>query len=97
MDDAEAAARLGGELRRLGGLLGLLQDDPEAFLKGQPAAAEGEGASGLSDAAVDDLIAQRLAAREARDWGEADRIRDALKSQGIVLEDGPDGTTWRRG
>jgi cysteinyl-tRNA synthetase len=87
-----AAAPLGAELRRLGGILGILQDDPEAYLRG----GEG-GAEGLSDAQIEELIAQRLAARKAKNWAEADRIRDELKSKGVLLEDGAGGTTWRRG
>ncbi len=87
-----AAAPLAAELRRLGGVLGILQEDPEAFLK----AAE-PGSAGLSDAEIESLIAQRLAARKAKNWAEADRIRDALKAKGVLLEDGPGGTTWRRG
>ena len=85
------AAPLGAELRRLGGILGILQDSPEAYLRG------GEGSDeALSDTAIESLITQRLAARKAKQWAEADRIRDALKSKGVLLEDGPGGTTWRR-
>jgi cysteinyl-tRNA synthetase len=86
-----AAAPFGAELRRLGGILGVLQDDPEAFLRG----GEG-GGEGLSDADIEVRIAQRLAARKAKQWTEADRIRDELKALGVLLEDGPGGTTWRR-
>jgi cysteinyl-tRNA synthetase len=50
-----------------------------------------------SDPAIDALVAARTAARQAKDWAESDRIRDELAAQGIVLEDGPGGTTWRRG
>ena len=49
------------------------------------------------DPAIDALVAARTAARKAKDWAESDRIRDELAAQGIVLEDGPGGTTWRRG
>jgi cysteinyl-tRNA synthetase len=91
-DPAQAAA-LGAELRRLGGLLGLLQDDPDGYLKGAPATEEG----GLGDSDIDALIDARTRARKARDWAEADRIRDQLQDAGVILEDGAGGTTWRRG
>ena len=82
-----------GALRQSGGLLGLLQQDPEAWFKWQPPKAAG----GLSDAEIDALIAERLAARKARNFARADEIRDSLKAEGIILEDGAGGTTWRRG
>ncbi len=84
-----AAASLAAELRRLAGILGLLRNDPEAFLQSSTAA-------GPSAAEIESLIDQRLAARRAKNWAEADRIRDALKGQGIILEDAGAGTTWRR-
>ncbi|MGD9952722.1 MAG: cysteine--tRNA ligase [Burkholderiales bacterium] len=77
--------RLAPQLRALGGVLGLLQRDAEQFLQG-----------GSADDWVLERIAAREAARKRRDFAEADRIRDALLAQGIVLEDGPKGTAWRR-
>jgi cysteinyl-tRNA synthetase len=53
-------------------------------------------ADGLSDDDIDALIAQRNAARKAKNFAESDRIRDELSAKGVLLEDGPGGTTWRR-
>lgn len=82
------SAELSGLLRALGGCLGLLQADPAAFVQG---AAQGDDA-----AEIDALVAARNAAKKSRDFAEADRLRDALKARGVLLEDGPQGTTWRR-
>ncbi len=83
-----ASSRLAGQLKALGGILGLLQRAPQEFLQG------GADADGTR---IEALIAARQAAKQAKNWAEADRIRDALKAEGIVLEDGPQGTGWRRG
>jgi len=93
VDEARANA-LAKRLRALGGVLGLLQGEVEAFLRWAPAT---EVESGLDDAAIDALVAARLSARAARDWSESDRIRDQLAAAGVILEDGPQGTRWRRG
>ena len=76
---------LAPQLRALGGLLGLLQRDPAAYFQG-----------GLDAASIETLIGGREAARKRRDFAEADRIRKVLLEQGVVLEDGAGGTTWRR-
>ncbi len=82
---------LGSLLRYLGGIIGLLQSKAEDYLKSD----SGDGA-GLSSAAIDELIEQRLQARANKDWANADRIRDELRTAGINIEDGVGGTRWRR-
>ena len=72
------------------GVLGLLEQEPEAFLQSGAQADDGEVAE------IEALIQQRLDARKAKDWAAADAARDRLNEMGIVLEDGPQGTTWRR-
>ena len=86
--EAAERARLKEQLLAGGTLLGLLQDDPEPWFHGGfEADAE----------AIEARIEARNKARKAKDFAEADRIRDALAAEGILLEDGPEGTTWRRG
>ena len=72
--------------------MGLLGQDPEGWFKWQP-----EGAVDIDEAMIESLIQQRIEARAAKDFAEADRIRDELAAQGIVLEDSGDGTEWKRG
>jgi cysteinyl-tRNA synthetase len=83
---------MAGLLRALGGTLGLLQNDPVAFLQ---AGSAGSG-SELGEAAIVALIGQRAAAKAAKDFKESDRIRQDLLAQGVVLKDSATGTTWER-
>jgi cysteinyl-tRNA synthetase len=88
--DLERAAGLAALLIKMGGVLGLLKANPDAYLKGSGAE------SGLSDAEIEALIEARQRARQQKDWAESDRIRDQLQDAGIILEDGAQGTSWRR-
>ena len=79
------SAELSGLLKALGGVLGLLQDSPKAFL---------QAGAGLDDAAIQTMIQERAAAKAAKDFALADSIRKDLLAQGIVLKDSPNGTNW---
>jgi len=90
--DENARAAMKGVLLGQAELLGLLQQDPEAWFKGGDA-----GQGGPNEADIDALIAQRTQARADKNFAESDRIRDELAERGIILEDAAGTTTWRRG
>ncbi len=92
IEDIEALAEEKGQLLDAANLLGLLQQDPQDWFKWQP-----PGTESFDDAAIDTLIAERNGARADKDFARADKIRDDLASQGVLLEDGAQGTTWKRG
>ena len=81
-----------GQLRALGGVLGLLGRDSEAFLRAIPET----GGGAIAEAEIEALIRERRQSRAAKNFTRADQIRTELLAKGIILEDGPKGTTWRR-
>ncbi|BCK86847.1 cysteine--tRNA ligase [Sideroxyarcus emersonii] len=84
------SAQMAAQLKALGSVLGLLQRDAQEFLQG------GTNAGGLDDASISVQIEARIAAKKAKNFAEADRIRKELLEAGIVLEDRPQGTVWRK-
>lgn len=90
----QAAAASATVLVRLGAVLGLLQQEPELFFQGVSSGAQ---RNELSATDIDALIQARTDARKARDFAGADRIRDELLDQGVILDDSREGTSWRRG
>ncbi|TVR62455.1 MAG: cysteine--tRNA ligase [Candidatus Competibacteraceae bacterium] len=108
-EDETSAARLSVTLRRLGEVMGLLTDDPEGFFQGASGASVTAPPARVDVTAqnpnipvtlakerIEALIAERAAARKAKNWAEADRVRALLQDAGIVLEDTAKGTLWRR-
>ncbi|CAK0743903.1 cysteine--tRNA ligase [Gammaproteobacteria bacterium] len=109
-EDKSQASCLATELRYLGGILGLLQDDPDVFLHGGMISGVNDEfklnlntdkdqftSGSLDSTAIDAAILARQTARKAKNFAISDRIRDELKQQGILLEDRHDGvTTWSR-
>jgi cysteinyl-tRNA synthetase len=84
--DEQDWPRMKGEMLAAGRLLGLLQRDPDDWARGDATEAR----------RIDDLVAARVAARKARNFAEADRIRQELAAEGVEIMDGPDGSTWRK-
>jgi len=89
-EGSEAAAPLGALLKKLGGILGLLQLDPDAWLQGD------SSGDGLDAEAIEAKIQERIQAKTDKDWAKADGIRDELKTAGVTLEDKGAETIWRR-
>ena len=88
--DSKHALELASTLKHLGGILGLLQENPETFLMAEGAASD------LSVESINQLIEERTQAKQNKDYTRADDIRAQLTEKGIVIEDTPTGTVWRR-
>jgi cysteinyl-tRNA synthetase len=89
--DGEPKARAAARLKAAGRLMGFFSVEPEAWFKWTPSASVA-----LTAEAIESMLAERASARKAKDFKTSDRIRDELAAQGIVIEDGPQGATWRR-
>jgi len=86
----QKSGEMSGLLKALGGVIGLLEREPLAYLRAGPVL------GGLDESTIEARIVERAEAKKARDFATADRVRDELKAAGIVLDDSPQGTTWRR-
>ncbi|NNG12337.1 MAG: cysteine--tRNA ligase [Halobacteria archaeon] len=106
-NDPDGAVVQAACLRQLGEILGLLQSDPDEYLKGHHVIYVDSGeltltghpvtvSVSISDEKIEAMIEERLEARKQKNWAEADRIRDELEAHDILLEDGATGTSWRR-
>ncbi|MFC1234063.1 cysteine--tRNA ligase [Vibrio sp. F74] len=89
-EDIQLASKLGALMRELADVIGILHQDPDTFLKG-------DSGNDSEVAEIEALIKLRNDSRASKDWANADVARDKLAQLGIVLEDGPEGTTWRKG
>lgn len=87
--DGDAKNQLAALLKKLAGVLGCLQTDPDAFFKG--------GVDDGEEAWIQQLIEKRAEAKANKDWAVADQVRDELAAKNIVLKDGPEGTSWSKG
>ncbi len=85
-ENADNAQSLGALVLKLGGALGVLQSNPESFLK---------SGGDVDEAWIEEMIEKRKAAKKAKDFAEADRVREELASNGVILQDSREGTTWR--
>ena len=85
---AKKDAAASRQLKKLGAILNILQEDPETFLKGST--------EGVDEAQIEALIEERKQAKKDKNYARADEIRKQLASDGIVLTDTPQGTTWHR-
>jgi len=91
--DEETLIRLKNDrdqLNLIGRVLGLFQERPEPFFERLA-----DVSADIDDSRIEDLVKERSDARSRKDWAKSDEIRDRLKEMGVILEDGPEGTTWR--
>jgi cysteinyl-tRNA synthetase len=97
-NDTVVAEGFAAELRALGEVLGILAADPDEWLKTRVRGldqSEADATARPPSEEIDALIAERTAARRARDFAASDRIRDLLQERGVLLEDSAAGTQWR--